>query len=148
MDLHGLTPILNVTSVPESMAWFEKFGWSRTFTWNGGGMIKDAADENDQGVADFGGIENGKCKIFLCCGAQGSRGGPAPKHYGDDDTGGVWMSWWLGSPAEVDEAHGIAIKNGFNVAWPPTDEAWGVRECRIVHPDGHKFRMSAGLADE
>jgi hypothetical protein len=33
-----------------------------------------------------------------------------------------------------------------NISWPPTDEPWGVRECRLVHPDGHTFRVSAPLA--
>jgi uncharacterized glyoxalase superfamily protein PhnB len=66
-----------------------------------------------------------------------------PKHAGDDDTGGAWMSWWLATPAEVDEVHALAVNSGFTVTWPPTDEPWGVRECHIRHPDGHTFRISA-----
>ena len=71
-----------------------------------------------------------------------------PRHVGDDDTGGVWMSWWVESPAAVDDAHARAVKNGITVTRPPTNEPWGVRECRIVHPDGHTFRISAGIDDD
>jgi len=146
MNVRSLTPILNVSDVPASLAWFESLGWKRAFTWNDGGMIDDAADGNRHGAAHFGGICSGECTILLCGGGQGSRGTPPPRPVGDDDdTGGVWMSWWLDSPAAVDEAHALAVERGVCVVWPPTDEPWGVRECRIVHPDGHTFRISAGL---
>jgi hypothetical protein len=38
---------------------------------------------------------------FLCRNGQGPRG-MMPRTLGDEDTGGVWMSWWLREPAEVD----------------------------------------------
>jgi uncharacterized glyoxalase superfamily protein PhnB len=146
MKLTGLTPILNVSDVPASLGWFEQLGWKREFTFNGGGMVDGAADSNADGKAEFAGISNGDCQMFLCHDGQGSRGAPPPAGYADDDnTGGVWMSWWLRTPAEVDEVHALAVKLGVAVAWPPTDEPWGVRECRIVHPDGHTFRISAPL---
>src|SRR5947207_3246709 len=31
----GLTPILNVSSVVDSIAWFARLGWSKTFDWRG-----------------------------------------------------------------------------------------------------------------
>lgn len=111
-------------------------------------MIEGAADRNAGGPALFAGICCGECEMFLCKDGQGSRGGPLlPRHFqGDDDTGGVWISWWLKTPAEVDEVHAKAVSLGVTVTWPPTDEPWGVRECRIVHPDGHTFRISAPLS--
>lgn len=145
MNLTGLTPILNVSYVPASIAWFEKLGWKRSFTYNDGGMIEGAADYNESGPAQFAGISCGDAEMFLCRDGQGSRGIPGAPHTDDDQTGGVWMSWWLKTPAEVDEAHTIAVANGMLIAWPPTDEPWGVRECRICHPDGHTFRVSAPL---
>jgi catechol 2,3-dioxygenase-like lactoylglutathione lyase family enzyme len=63
---------------------------------------------------------------------------------GDDETGGVWMNWFLGSPAEVAAAHGLALRHGMTVTHPPTDEPWGVREFYLRHPDGHTFRVGAG----
>ena len=84
MLVHGLTPILNVSNIVESFAWFEKMGWQKGWDWGN--------------PPTFGGVCNGKSEIFLCQGGQGSRGGPLPRHVCDDDTGGVWMSWWLGSP--------------------------------------------------
>ena len=66
---------------------------------------------------------------------------------GDDETDGVWMSWWVDSPAAVDEAHARALDLGLDVVWPPTDEPWGVREFHLRHPDGHTFRIGSGLPE-
>jgi catechol 2,3-dioxygenase-like lactoylglutathione lyase family enzyme len=134
MPVTATTPILNVSNIPESIAWFEKLGWRRGFTWP-----EDAADPG------FGSVCSEKAEIFLCRGAQGSRGVLTPKFSGDDETDGVWMSWWMGSPAEVDAMHQTASANGMTVTYPPTDEPWGVREFHLRHPDGHTFRVSAGL---
>ena len=134
MHAHGLTPILNVSNIQQSFAWFEKLGWTKCW------------DYGDP--PSFGAVASGKCEIFLCLGAQGARGGPGPKFPGDDETGAVWMSWWLPSPQAVDAAHALAIENGLTVTWPPTDEPWGVREFHLRHPDGHTFRVSAGIAEE
>jgi hypothetical protein len=153
MKLTHVSPILNVSDVPASIAWFEKLGWERCFSWNEGGMIAGAADRNEHGPAHFAGIANGDVQLFLCKDGQGSRGTPpdlaalarAGGRIDDDNTGGVWMSWWVKTPAEVDEAYQFALKHNIAVTWPPTNEPWGVRECRIVHPDGHTFRISAQL---
>jgi uncharacterized glyoxalase superfamily protein PhnB len=145
MEIKGITPILNVSDVPVAIAWFEKLGWTRGFTYNECGAIENAADSNEHGAAGFAGICNGNGEIFLCLDGQGSRGGPQPRHASGDDTGGVWMSWWLASPAEVDALHAVAVRQGCTIAYPPTDEPWGVREFHLVHPDGHTFRVSAGI---
>ena len=145
MNLTAITPILNVSDVPASIAWFEKLGWRRCWTYNEGGMIAGAADRNQHGPATFASVGSGECEIFQCLNGQGSPGRPAVEQVaGDrDDTGGAWMTWWVKTAAEVDDAHAAALKHGLKVVWPPTNEPWGVRECRIVHPDGHTFRVSA-----
>ena len=33
------------------------------------------------------------------------------------------------------------------ITYPPTNEPWGVREFHLRHPDGHTFRVSAGLGE-
>ena len=147
MKIHSITPILNVTSVPDSILWFERLGFARSFTHNQGGMIDAAELQNADGPATFGGLCAGEAQLFLCQDGQGLRGGKPARFDGDDDVGANWMSLWLGSPAEVDEAHALAVANGVTVLWPPTDEPWGVRECRIMHPDGHVFRLGAGLGE-
>ena len=134
MKVERLIPILNVSNIVESFAWFAKLGWEKGWDWGD--------------PPNFGGVQNGKYEIFLCQDGQGSRGGPMPQHPGDDDTGGVWMSWFLESPAEVDTIHQLALDQGLTVTWPPTDEPWGVRECHIRHPDGHTFRVGAELEDD
>jgi uncharacterized glyoxalase superfamily protein PhnB len=148
MAVKSLTPVLNVSSISASFEWFEALGWKRGFSFNDGGMIgegPDAADRNDAGEAGFGSVCSGDATIFLCVGGQGSRGTIMPKFPGDDQTDGVWMSWWMDSPAEVDALHSMAVSSGMIVTYPPTDEPWGVREFHLRHPDGHMFRVSAGI---
>lgn len=135
MSVRAVTPILNVSSIVASQAWFAKVGWRAGFSW----------PEGDE--ASFGSVCTDKAEIFLCVGAQGSRGTVMPKFPGDDETDGVWMSWWVESPAEVDALHASAIAQGLMVTHPPTDEPWGVREFHLRHPDGHTFRVSAGTGE-
>lgn len=134
MAVQGLTPILNVSDLLASFAWFAPLGWAKKWAWGE--------------PPTFGCVASPKCEIFLCQDAQGSRGGTLPKHVGDDDTGGVWMSWWVESPAEVDAIHELALSLNYAVTWPPTNEEWGVREFHLRHPDGHTFRVSAGIPCE
>lgn len=134
MHVKNITPILNVSNIVESFAWFEKLGWKKLWDWGT--------------PPTFGAVGSGEVEIFLCLNAQGSRGGPLPKFAGDDETGGVWMSWWVESPAEVDAVHAHALKQGMTVTHPPTNEPWNVREFHLRHPDGHTFRVSAGIECE
>jgi hypothetical protein len=143
MGVQSVTPVLNVSSVGDSFVWFETLGWRRGFSWNEFGFIgegKEAAAFNEHGPADFGSVCSGEGIIFLCRGGQGPRG--------TNNVDGVWMSWWMESPAEVDRLHATAISSGMTVTHPPTDEPWGVREFHLRHPDGHVFRVSAGLQEE
>ncbi|MBY0263081.1 MAG: VOC family protein [Phycisphaerales bacterium] len=137
-----INPILNVASVPASIAWFESLGWRRTFTWNDAGMIPNAADANSHGPATFAGVGAGEVEIFLCLNAQGSRG-RLPAHPADEQTGGVWLQVWLKTPADVDAAHALALTHRIAVNAPPADKPWGVRECHLTHPDGHTLRLAA-----
>ncbi len=143
MYVQAITPILRVTSVPKSFAWFESLGWRRVFSWNGGGMIPNAGDRNAHGEAGFGSVGSGEVEIFLCHGGQGSLGTLRPKFAGDDSTDGVWMTWWLKSWAELDAVHALAVSKQMDISMPPRDEPWGVREFHLRHPDGHTFRVSA-----
>lgn len=147
MNVTCITPILNVSDIGASLEWFERLGWRRSWTYNSAGLIESAAPANEAGPAGFAAVGCGEAEIFLCKDGQGSRGGSMPRHVGDDDTGGVWMSWWVATPEEVDEAHALALAQGLTVTWPPTDEPWGVRECHIRHPDGHTFRVGASIVD-
>jgi catechol 2,3-dioxygenase-like lactoylglutathione lyase family enzyme len=134
MKVERLTPILNVSDIQASFAWFEKLGWKKGWDWGD--------------PPTFGGVCNGTSEIFLCQGGQGSRGGPLPRHVETDDTGGVWMTWWLASPSAVNAAYDLALKEGLTVLTKPTDEEWNVREFQLMHPDGHTFRVSSGIGEE
>ena len=129
----GLTPILNVSDIVASFAWFEKFGWRKHWEWNT--------------PPDFGAVSSGSCEIFLCQDGQGGRGrSGVPMTFGrdGDDTAdqGAWMSIWVD---DVDAVHQRCIEQGLEVTWPPTDMPWNVREMHVRHPDGHVFRVSRGF---
>src|SRR5437773_12393899 len=55
-----LTPILNVSNIQESFAWFEKLGWKKAWDWGT--------------PADFGGVCLGEYEIFLFAKSQVSLG--------------------------------------------------------------------------
>jgi catechol 2,3-dioxygenase-like lactoylglutathione lyase family enzyme len=133
MKVLGLTPILNVSDIKASFAWFQKLGWTKAWDWSD--------------PPTFAGVRAGDCLIFLCQGAQGGRGrSPVKETFGPggSETGdrGVWMSVWVD---DVDAFHRHCLDQGIEIAFPPTDMPWKVREMHIRHPDGHIFRISRGL---
>lgn len=119
MIVKHVTPILNVSNLVESFAWFEMLGWSKHW------------DYGDP--PDFGAVRSGKAEIFLCLDGQGGRD--------------VWMTWWVPGPADVDAVHALAVERGLTVTQAPIDYPWNTRECHIRHPDGHTFRVSAGFEE-
>lgn len=130
MLAHAVTPILNVSNIAESFAWFEKLGWKKGWDWGD--------------PPTFGGVCSGKVEIFLCQGAQGGRGKSALTSTSKDDSQekGVWLSLWVD---DVDAIYQHCLAQGLDVTHPPTDEPWGVREMHLRHPDGHVFRIGRGV---
>jgi len=131
MLVHKLTPILNVSNIEESFAWFEKLGWERGWDWGS--------------PPTFGGVCSGHSEIFLCQDGQGGRGKSGfntTKGFAEIADKGVWMSVWVD---DVDAVHQHCVKHGIEVTMPPTDEPWNVREMHVRHPDGHVFRISQPL---
>ena len=133
MHAKQVIPILNVSDIQQSFAWFAKLGWRKGFEWGS--------------PTTFGAVLSGECEIFLCRGAQGSRGKSSlPATFGDAGEEkadkGVWMSVFVD---DVDALHRRCVEHQLDITWPPTDMPWGVREMHVRHPDGHVFRMSQGL---
>ena len=131
-----LTPILNVSNIKESFEWFEKLGWKKAWDWGD--------------PPDFGGVCSGECEIFLCENGQGGRGKGAVKMTfgpeGDESSDkGAWMCILVD---DVDTIYRHCLAQGLEVAWPPTDMPWGLREMHVRHPDGHVFRIGHGLEEE
>ena len=129
----SLNPILNVSSILDSFAWFEKLGWEKAWDWGT--------------PPTFGAVCSGECTIFLCQDGQGGRGRSAlssTKGVFDGEDQGVWMSIWV---ADVDAIYRHCLAKGLEVTWPPTDEPWNAREMHLRHPDGHVFRISQGIPE-
>lgn len=125
-----INPILNVSDIEQSFAWFEKLGWSKCWDWGS--------------PPTFGSVGSGECEIFLCLNGQGGRGrsnlnvtrGVAGAEAADH---GVWMTIWV---EDVDAAHRRCQEHGIEVTYPPTDEPWHAREMHVRHPDGHVLRIT------
>ncbi len=135
MIAHGITPILNVSDIVASFAWFEKLGWTKGWDWGE--------------PTSFGMVQSGKCEIFLCENGQGGRGkGDNQSTFGADDgetsDHGMWMSIFVD---EVDVLYQHCLSQGIEVVWPPTNMEWGMREMHVRHPDGHIFRIGHGIED-
>ena len=134
MKVEQVVPILNVSDVEESVAWFGKLGWEKGFEWR----------VTPGGPIEFGAVTAGESEIFLCHDGQGGRGrgehtrtgGPGADQRADK---GAWMSIWVD---DVDAVHERCLAEGLEVTFPPTDEPWNVREFHVRHPDGHVFRIS------
>ncbi len=137
MEAKSLTPILNVSDLASTFAWFEKWGWKKLWDWGT--------------PPTFGAVGSGKeACIFLCKGAQGGRGrgeNTTTFQIEGDEQGdkGVWMSVWVD---DVDAMHKHCVAAGMEITFPPTDMPWGVREMHLRHPDGHVFRVGKGLEEE
>jgi len=51
MEANGLTPILNVSDMAASFAWFEKWGWKKLWDWGTPPTFQqDGDEEGDKGV--------------------------------------------------------------------------------------------------
>lgn len=120
MEAKWITPILNVSDIRASFAWFEKLGWGNKWEWGD--------------PPTFGGISSGHIQIFHCLDCQGGRG-----------QNGMWMSLWVD---DVDAVYKECIANGIEVTMPPGDKPWNVREMNVRHPDGHMFRIGKSFEEE
>jgi catechol 2,3-dioxygenase-like lactoylglutathione lyase family enzyme len=129
MLAHRLNPILNVSDLQATFAWFEKLGWKKGWDWGS--------------PPTFGGVRSGACEILVCLDGQGGRGKSEVANTGPegDQTAdrGVWMSVWVD---DVHAAHQRCREQGIEVTLLPADMPWGVRELHVRHPDGHVFRIS------
>lgn len=120
-EFEGMTPILNVKSLPASLDYYvNKLGFRKKWDWGE--------------PPTFGCVARGNVSIFLCQGAQGQPG--------------MWMSIFT---EDVDALYEEFKSSGAIVRQAPTNMPWQSRELNVVDPDGHCFRMTSdatGPADE
>jgi len=131
MNPTAVNPILNVSNIEDSIAWFEKLGWKMGFSWG-------------EPYTTFGSVCAGEVEIFLCLDGQGGRGkGTNLNTFSttEDQAAdkGVWMSLWVD---DVDAVHQRCLDKNIEITLEPETMPWEVREMHIRHPDGHVFRVS------
>jgi catechol 2,3-dioxygenase-like lactoylglutathione lyase family enzyme len=136
MNAQQIVPILNVSDMAETFAWFEKWGWRKLWDWGS--------------PPTFGAVGSGQAEIFLCLNGQGGRGRGANTttfQNRDDQAAdrGAWMSVFV---EDVDAVHRQCVAAGLDVTFPPTNMEWRVREMHVRHPDGHVFRVGTGREEE
>jgi uncharacterized glyoxalase superfamily protein PhnB len=136
MQVEGITPVLNVSDIAASFAWFEKWGWKKKWDWGA--------------PPTFGAVSCDNATIFMCLNAQGGRGkGTNTTTFqvnGDEAADkGVWMCVFVEDVAEVYQQ---CVAAGLEITLPPTNVPWGMREMHLRHPDGHVFRVGQGLEED
>lgn len=113
----GLTPILSVKSVPESIDYYvKKLGFKMDWDWGT--------------PPTFASVSRGKVCIFFCQGGQGQPG--------------TWMSIFVD---DVDALYEEYKRTGAVIRQPPTNFQWGMPEMNIEDPDGHRLRMGHGIEE-
>jgi catechol 2,3-dioxygenase-like lactoylglutathione lyase family enzyme len=110
----SLTPILSVSDIPASLAFFHALGWRTCWDWTPPGCA----------APSFASVGAGEFEIFLCLDDQGARP--------------VWLMCFVD---DADALHRRCLDRGLTIARPPADEPWGVREFHLRHPDGHTLRI-------
>jgi predicted enzyme related to lactoylglutathione lyase len=116
MEVKGLTPILNVSDIAATFAWFEKWGWKKLWDW-----------ETPPGL---GAVGSGKeACIFLCQGAGGANTTTFQRQGDEQGDKGVWLSVWVG---DVDEIHKHCVAAGLEVTFPPTDMPGASARCTFT----------------
>ncbi len=132
-EIERVSPILNVSNIKDSFAWFEKLGWLKSWDWGD--------------PPTFGAVCSGGFEIYLCENGQGGRGkGPAKSTFGPDgDEVGDKGAWMMIAVEDVEAVYQRSRAAGLEITWPPTDMPWNMREMHVRHPDGHVLRIGQRL---
>ena len=110
--VHQVVPILCVRDVPASIAYYRD-RLGFTDSWGWGDP------------AGFGGVRRDGVEVQFCLNGQGNPG--------------TWLSIWVD---DVDALYEDLRARGADIRQPPTTFEWGVWECNVADPDGHRIRFS------
>ena len=106
-------PILNVRSVPASIAYYvDQLGFEMEWDWGN--------------PPSFACVFRDNVRIFLCQGAQGSPG-----------------TWIAINVQDVDTLFQICRERGVTIRQEPANFPWGMREMNVEDLDGHRLRMGS-----
>ena len=115
-------PVLSVHDLERSAAWYREVLGCRTREADPGNWVFCRSGEVD--------IMLGRCPDDVPATELGSHSYVAYLRVDD-----------------VDAFHDAAVRAGADVVKPPTDEPWGMRECALRSPDGHRFMLGQQSSD-
>lgn len=121
-QLHGLQPVLPVHDVDAAAAWLrDRLGFEIEF------LIGSPA-------------RHGRVKL-----GDGSWGVPIYIHLSAADETPIQPCGELRLHVghDLDSLHTMLVAEGVELLQPPTDQPWGLRECLLRGPDGHRLRLCA-----
>lgn len=121
-------PILCVQDLMASLEHYQSdLGFQVVWTWSN-------EQHFEGGKPSFACVCRGQVSVFLCEQGQGQPG--------------AWMSLFLNTLADLDAVYKEYQQSGADIAEPPTDRPWGMREMFVRDIDGNVFRIGASLEDE
>jgi uncharacterized glyoxalase superfamily protein PhnB len=117
-------PILNVASVARSLDYYrDRLGFSVNYAWSESEQFDNPAEPT------FAEVGRGRLTLML---GQAEQPGPAMAVYAD-----------LHGLAALDSLYHEYTHSGADIASPPEDKPWGMREMLVRDPDGHILRIGA-----
>jgi catechol 2,3-dioxygenase-like lactoylglutathione lyase family enzyme len=98
------------------------------------GFARGAGDES------YVPVTLGAITIGIGLGSHLQAGHPIRAHEGERNGVGVEI---VVEVADVEEAHERVIASGWPVLVPPGERPWGLRDFRLLDPDGYYLRVTA-----
>ena len=123
-ELHGVQPVLQVEDMNAAIAYYQKLGYEVDFI-SGDPPVHARVSSGDR---SFAGAARLRLVPFGGGGARPDRG-----------------YYWIHVGRDLDGRFAKFQAAGVDVASPPTDQPWGLRDFRIRDADGHLFCYAAEL---
>lgn len=123
-----VTPILCVSDLPGSLEHYEQtLGFEIAWRWS----ETEAFETPDHPT--FACVCRGDISLFLCENGQGNPGS--------------WICLNVRNADELDALHQEYRRSSADIAEPPSDRSWGMREMLIRDPDANVLRIGCVIED-
>ena len=128
-QFNWVTPVLYVNDMPKSLKHYEEvLGFEISWEWS------EETEFEQPKHPTFACVARGEICLFLCEQGQGNPG--------------TWLCLNVNTLEELDSLHKEYQQSGADIAEPPKDYSWGMREMLVKDIDGNVFRMGCSLEHE